>query len=50
MQNAEAVLEIIRSRGSKGLSLEEVYRQLFNPDLYLSVSSGQGLSHFRRAS
>ena len=22
-------------RGSKGLSLEEVYRQLFNPDLYL---------------
>src|SRR6516164_10821347 len=35
MQNAEAVLEIIRSRGSKGLPLEEVYRQLFNPDLYL---------------
>src|SRR4051812_35578403 len=35
MQNAETVLEIIRSRGSKGLSLEEVYRQLFNPDLYL---------------
>ena len=35
MQNAETVLEIIRSRGSKGLPLEEVYRQLFNPDLYL---------------
>src|SRR3954453_9003976 len=35
MQNAETVLEIIRSRGSKGLSLEEVYRQLYNPDLYL---------------
>ena len=35
MQNAETVLGIIRSRGSKGLSLEEVYRQLFNPDLYL---------------
>src|SRR4051794_28338223 len=35
MQNAETVLEIIRSRGSKGLSLEDAYRQLFNPDLYL---------------
>ena len=35
MQNAETALEIIRSRGSKGLPLEEVYRQLFNPDLYL---------------
>jgi retron-type reverse transcriptase len=35
MQDAETVLEIIRSRGSRGLPLEEVYRQLFNPDLYL---------------
>lgn len=35
MQNAETVLGIIRSRGSKGLSLEEAYRQLFNLDLYL---------------
>ncbi len=35
MRNAETVLEIIRSRGSKGLQLEDVYRQLFNPDLFL---------------
>ena len=35
MQSAEAVLEIIRARGKKGLPLERLYRCLFNPELYL---------------
>ncbi|MDJ0347549.1 reverse transcriptase domain-containing protein [Streptomyces sp. H10-C2] len=35
MQNAEAVLEVIRERGRRGLPLERLYRQLFNPQLYL---------------
>jgi retron-type reverse transcriptase len=35
MRNAEAVLDIIRKRGERGLPLEDVYRQLYNPDLYL---------------
>jgi group II intron reverse transcriptase/maturase len=34
MRNAETILGIIRERGSKGLKLEDVYRQLFNPELY----------------
>jgi group II intron reverse transcriptase/maturase len=35
MRNAETVLGIIHERGRRGLPLEDVYRQLFNPDLYL---------------
>jgi len=35
MQDAETVLAIIRKRGTESLYLEEVYRQLYNPDLYL---------------
>jgi len=35
MRNAETVLNIIRDRGLRKLPLEDVYRQLFNPDLYL---------------
>ena len=35
MRNAETVLGVIRERGRRGLPLEDVYRQLFNPDLYL---------------
>jgi group II intron reverse transcriptase/maturase len=35
MQNAEAVLDIIRRRGAQGLPIERLYRQLFNPQLYL---------------
>jgi group II intron reverse transcriptase/maturase len=35
MQSAEAVLDIIRRRGEKGLPIERLYRQLFNPQLYL---------------
>lgn len=35
MRNAETVLDIIRGRGENRLHLEDVYRQLYNPDLYL---------------
>src|ERR1700722_6242244 len=37
MRNAETTLTIIRERGMKGQNLEDVYRQLFNPDLYLKA-------------
>jgi len=35
MQNAEAILNIIRERGRRVLTLDEVYRVLYNPELYL---------------
>jgi group II intron reverse transcriptase/maturase len=35
MRDAETVLGIIQQRGSQGLPLEDIYRQLYNPDLYL---------------
>jgi group II intron reverse transcriptase/maturase len=35
MQNAEAVLDVLRERGRRGLPCDELYRQLFNPKLYL---------------
>ena len=35
MQSAEAVLGVLRERGRKGLPCNELYRQLFNPQLYL---------------
>lgn len=35
MQNAETVLNVIRERGRRGLPLERLYRQLFNPQLFL---------------
>jgi hypothetical protein len=35
MQNAETVLGVLRERGRKGLPCQELYRQLFNPQLYL---------------
>jgi group II intron reverse transcriptase/maturase len=35
MQNAETVLSVLRERGRRGLPLSELYRQLFNPQLYL---------------
>jgi group II intron reverse transcriptase/maturase len=37
MRNAETVLAVIRERGRRGLPLDEVYRQLSNPDLYLTA-------------
>lgn len=35
MRSAETVLGIIRNRGNRGLPLEDLYRQLYNPNLYL---------------
>jgi group II intron reverse transcriptase/maturase len=35
MQNAETVLGVLRDRGRRGLPCNELYRQLFNPQLYL---------------
>uniref|UniRef100_A0AAU2UXA5 Reverse transcriptase domain-containing protein n=1 Tax=Streptomyces sp. NBC_00003 TaxID=2903608 RepID=A0AAU2UXA5_9ACTN len=35
MQSAETVLGVLRERGRQGLPLEELYRQMFNPQLYL---------------
>jgi group II intron reverse transcriptase/maturase len=35
MQNAETVLNIIRKLGERSIPLQRVYRQLYNPDLYL---------------
>lgn len=35
MQSAETVLGVLRERGRRGLPCEELYRQLFNPQLYL---------------
>jgi hypothetical protein len=35
MQNAGTVLGVLRERGRRGLPCDELYRQLFNPQLYL---------------
>src|SRR5215510_10100777 len=35
MRSAETVLGVMRERGKRRLPLEDIYRQLFNPDLYL---------------
>ncbi len=35
MRTAETILDIIQNRGNRGLPLEDVYRQLYNPTLYL---------------
>jgi group II intron reverse transcriptase/maturase len=35
MRNADTVLAVIRERGRRGLPLEDLYRQLYNRDLYL---------------
>jgi group II intron reverse transcriptase/maturase len=37
MQTAETYLAILRERGRRGLPLKRVYRQLFNPALYLKA-------------
>ena len=37
MQSTEVYLGLLRERGSKGLPLERVYRQLSNPNLYLTA-------------
>jgi hypothetical protein len=35
MQDAETVLAVLRERGRKGLPCDELYRQMFNRELYL---------------
>ena len=35
MQDAEMVLDVLRERGRRGLPCDELYRQMFNKDLYL---------------
>jgi len=35
MQEAEGVLSVLRERGRKGLPCEQLYRQMFNKELYL---------------
>ena len=35
MQSAEVVLGVLRERGRQGLPCEQLYRQMFNKDLYL---------------
>src|SRR3954453_16963410 len=35
MQKAETVLNVLRERGRRGLPCNELYRQLFNPQMYL---------------
>ena len=35
MQSAETVLGVLRERGRRGLPCNELYRQMFNPSLYL---------------
>jgi hypothetical protein len=46
MQKAETVLDVLRERGGRGLPCNELYRQLFNPQLYLlaygRIYSNQG--------
>lgn len=46
MQSAEVVLGVLRERGGKGLPCNELYRQMFNPSLYLlaygRIYSNQG--------
>ena len=35
MRTAETILNIIQDRGMRKLPLDDVYRQMFNPDMYL---------------
>jgi len=35
MQEAAVVLSVLRERGRKGLPFTQLYRQMFNKDLYL---------------
>jgi retron-type reverse transcriptase len=37
MQNAATVLSVIREKGINGRPLEGIYRQLYNPEMYLSA-------------
>jgi group II intron reverse transcriptase/maturase len=45
MRNAATVLDVVRDRGRRGLPLERVCRQLFNPQLYLLAYGRVYASH-----
>jgi hypothetical protein len=38
VQSAETVLDVLRERGRRGLQCDELYRQLFNPQLGLIIA------------
>ena len=40
MQESAVVLGVLRERGRKGLPLTQLYRQMFNRDLYLLFAYG----------
>lgn len=40
MQKAAVVLSVLRERGRRGLSCTQLYRQMFNEDLYLLAYGG----------
>lgn len=42
MRNARTILGIIRKRGAEGKSLDQIYRMLFNPELYIAASAKIG--------
>jgi retron-type reverse transcriptase len=37
MQTTDVLLGLLRERGKRGLPLTRIYRQLFNPNLYLTA-------------
>jgi len=37
MRSAETCLAIIRTRGERRLPIDDLYRQLFNPEFFLGV-------------
>jgi retron-type reverse transcriptase len=41
MQSAETVVSVLRARGRRGLPCDELYRQLFNPALFLMFVDGR---------
>ena len=48
MRSAETILGIIRNRGTRGLPVNDLYRQLWNPNLYL-MAYGRIATKRRRA-
>jgi hypothetical protein len=48
MQEAEVVLSVLRERGRQGLPLTQLYRQMFNRELYL-LAYGNICVHSRGA-
>ena len=45
MRTADTILNIIQDRGKRQLPLDDVYRQLYNPDFYLRSYAKMGLDH-----